>query len=259
SYIVVLLSFLLMSCAKSKNYAVVDHYEAKKEIEEMENSLAKQSILTDKCRKIRSDITKEQNYYESSYHSRSDLVQLSCLSGSIDGLNNDLQKLKRKVFIAQQREETNSVAYRELGYAEIQEQYIAGFVAGNNIWNTNRINKERLQDTQRQAERNEIQKIAQNESKRKSSPSNRKEKQKPSINMPECKGIATDLTQNAIPKGVTLTLDEYKKFVGDFYIVCFIGGVNGHQHKRGIPSWVRANGRLYLKAYQRGYDIGKTK
>lgn len=81
----------------------------------------------------------------------------------------------------------------------------------------------------------------------------------PAISMPECEGIARTLTENAIPCGVTVTLQEFNKTAGELYMTCAIGGNDGHQRKKAAPDWIQYNGGAYLDAYQQGYAIGEQR
>jgi len=243
---------LLTGCATQYDYPTVDSTKAKNEISRLEASLPAKSRLAGTCKEARDNIFRTPNAFNSPYYSRGDIVQLACLYGAVDGVNRDAAKADaRKAKVATLQQQMGANEFTRLGYAEMQQQYENGYEAGKAVPTAAELAvmeedyRERDKSRQKAAERVK--------------PKPKPVKTTPAIPMPECEGIARTLTENAIPRGVTVTMQEFNKTAGELYMTCAIGGNDGHQHKKTMPDWIQYNGGAYLDAYQQGYAIGEQR
>lgn len=247
----IVLVVLLTGCATQYDYPTIDSTKAKNEISRLEASLPAKSRLAGICKEARDNIFRTPNAFNSPYYSRGDMVQLACLYGAVDGVNRDTDKAdRRKSKAATQRQQMGANEYARLGYAEIQQQYENGYKAGQGVPTV----AELAVMEQNYRDREQARQVAERV-KPKPKPANTT----PAISMPECEGIARTLTENAIPRGVTVTLQEFNKTAGELYMTCAIGGNDGHQRKKAAPDWIQYNGGAYLDAYQQGYAIGEQR
>lgn len=262
------LSLLLSSCGTQYTYVTIDSEQAKKDIEKLEKSLPTKSGLASKCKEARNKIFRTPNAFNSSYYSRGDIVQLSCLYGAIDGINRDESEFYRqKTKNSKLKEQIGEKEYARWGYEEIRQQYESGYNAG--IQTPTKAEIIIMEQEYHEKEKNKkrpneidllLKELTNNEkiNERHIKKSVSQDQSKPPITMNECNKIARSIVENYIPKRVSITLQEYNSIVDELYILCVAGGIDAYQYKK-VNKLINYHDELHRKAYFRGYAIGLKK